>query len=872
MTDKTGNKTLAMAPLNKPMSMKLFASWEVDRSAPNCIPRLCSLRLTRLEMLKSLESDVTAIIIAVRMQSTKRTLRSNEIILPPGKLLETGLDLSFALQYPHFLKGDNNNLRIMLQRRKRYKNRTILGFKTLAVGQIKMSEVLQQSRDIELDLYGKDLNMSSYAKVSLLGLSSQPIDHVKRDRSVDVESEEEGEESYSSDPGENSDSGENMVEGQDLLGEPEEDQVPGRKPGQIKLRPSFNRQQRNIKKKFISLLKKFKVASDESEGEHFPEDPDNELLDEDFLYNDLDEMNLSDSGTDGNLDEISIGSTPKPVLRPYFSQGLPTSGSMADGMEIARPESSSSDSRENVTMPEQSAEALLAELDKSDESPPSASENQLSSREDTAKTSPKIPPQRSLSSLSSSDGTPNRVPPRRSSSIGRERPSSAKDSRDTQTGHRRNRSADRVVSSGSIEKRWSKTNIPEQLTQLGLFEETIPDSILFFNTEDIPGKRLATCVDDSKIVCTCGKDDVETTLQFIVQRLQKYCNQTPKVPSPVKIGICGNEAYLSSVMRPYVVEFSNKSPEWQSYVKFFYIPTGCSNSLAKYLSSVDFKYNSLFMDATWKEIVEKAEKELPDAVEVVNRLEHYLARASTCLHLPVGEVMVTRRQSNKEQDSNQRFIPFINYVRIGPAESALALYTSTEGEDNSANMFSSSPPTSNKERDGATTPPPSPSMGSMPSSQNSPSMSSPAELVELQVEYWPESGGKKDKSSIKTSFRSLTVSRLPTLGDSNPAGSALSMVVVTKDKNKKTKPVPKVKTSVMKIGKKSRDLESGLKSQVIDGIHRLVCTSRSQDYSLTVNVDGHEMTQVKFFQLSAQWQTHIKQFPIAVFGSMDPAC
>ncbi|PIK53094.1 putative phosphofurin acidic cluster sorting protein 2, partial [Apostichopus japonicus] len=729
--------------------------------------------------------------------------------------------------YPHFLKGDNNNLRIMLQRRKRYKNRTILGFKTLAVGQIKMSEVLQQSRDIELDLYGKDLNMSSYAKVSLLGLSSQPIDHVKRDRSVDVESEEEGEESYSSDPGENSDSGENMVEGQDLLGEPEEDQVPGRKPGQIKLRPSFNRfyssviqntissvtlmvcllvyskyidgqQQRNIKKKFISLLKKFKVASDESEGEHFPEDPDNELLDEDFLYNDLDEMNLSDSGTDGNLDEISIGSTPKPVLRPYFSQGLPTSGSMADGMEIARPESSSSDSRENVTMPEQSAEALLAELDKSDESPPSASENQLSSREDTAKTSPKIPPQRSLSSLSSSDGTPNRVPPGVAvvSDVSGHHP--AKDSRDTQTGHRRNRSADRVVSSGSIEKRWSKTNIPEQLTQLGLFEETIPDSILFFNTEDIPGKRLATCVDDSKIVCTCGKDDVETTLQFIVQRLQKYCNQTPKVPSPVKIGICGNEAYLSSVMRPYVVEFSNKSPEWQSYVKFFYIPTGCSNSLAKYLSSVDFKYNSLFMDATWKEIVEKAEKELPDAVEVVIRLEHYLARASTCLHLPVGEVMVTRRQSNKEQDSNQRFIPFINYVRIGPAESALALYTSTDGEDNSANMFSSSPPTSNKERDGATTPPPSPSMGSMPSSQNSsPSMSSPAELVELQVEYWPESGGKKDKSSIKTSFRSLTVSRLPTLGDSNPAGSALSMVVVTKDKNKKTKPVPKVKTSGM---------------------------------------------------------------------------
>lgn len=48
---------------------------------------------------------------------------------------------AFTLQYPHFLKRDGNKLRIMLQRRKRYKNRTILGYKTLAVGLINMSEV-----------------------------------------------------------------------------------------------------------------------------------------------------------------------------------------------------------------------------------------------------------------------------------------------------------------------------------------------------------------------------------------------------------------------------------------------------------------------------------------------------------------------------------------------------------------------------------------------------------------------------------------------------------------------------------------------------------------------------------------------------------
>ena len=49
--------------------------------------------------------------------------------------------MNFSLQYPHFLKREGNQLHIMLQRRKKYKNRTILGFKTLAVGIINMSQV-----------------------------------------------------------------------------------------------------------------------------------------------------------------------------------------------------------------------------------------------------------------------------------------------------------------------------------------------------------------------------------------------------------------------------------------------------------------------------------------------------------------------------------------------------------------------------------------------------------------------------------------------------------------------------------------------------------------------------------------------------------
>jgi hypothetical protein len=94
----------------------------------------------------SLGSDMTAIYIAVKMQSSKRTLRSNEIPVPADGMLDTELELQFSLQYPHYLKRDGNNLMIQLQRRKRYKNRTILGYKTLAEGVINMARVSSDFR------------------------------------------------------------------------------------------------------------------------------------------------------------------------------------------------------------------------------------------------------------------------------------------------------------------------------------------------------------------------------------------------------------------------------------------------------------------------------------------------------------------------------------------------------------------------------------------------------------------------------------------------------------------------------------------------------------------------------------------------------
>lgn len=104
--------------------------------------RLCSLTLTRLVLLRPLGSDLATISLAVKMQSSKRTLRSNELVLPQNGLLDTPLDVTFCIQYPHYLKREGNKLHILLQRRKRYKNRTMLGFKTLAEGVIRMDQVI----------------------------------------------------------------------------------------------------------------------------------------------------------------------------------------------------------------------------------------------------------------------------------------------------------------------------------------------------------------------------------------------------------------------------------------------------------------------------------------------------------------------------------------------------------------------------------------------------------------------------------------------------------------------------------------------------------------------------------------------------------
>ncbi|XP_025775214.1 phosphofurin acidic cluster sorting protein 2 [Puma concolor] len=528
-----GRLGLAGAPaaLNTPVPMNLFATWEVDGSSPSCVPRLCSLTLKKLVVFTELEKELVSVVIAVKMQGSKRILRSHEIVLPPSGQVETDLALTFSLQYPHFLKREGNKLQIMLQRRKRYKNRTILGYKTLAAGSINMAE------------------------------------------------------------------------------------------------------QQNFKQKVVALLRRFKVSDEVLDSEQDPAERVPEAEEDlDLLYDTLDMENPSDSGPDLE-DDDSVLSTPKPKLR-----------------------------------------------------------------------------------------TP-------------------------------------------------------------------------------PG----------------------------------------------------------------------------------------SHPVARYLGSVDYRYNNFFQDLAWKDLFNKLEAQsagearAQDTPDIVSRITQYIAGANCAHQLPIAEAMLTYKQKRKknfhfdftlspDEESSQKFIPFVGVVKVGIVEPSSA--TSGDSDDaapSGSSVLSSTPPsTSPAAKEASPTPPSSPSVSG---GLSSPSQGVGAELMGLQVDYWtaaPPADRKREvekkdlpatKNTLKCTFRSLQVSRLPGSGEA-VATPAMSMTVVTKEKNKK----------VMFLPKKTKDKDVESKSQCIEGISRLICTAKHQQNMLRVLIDGVEWNDVKFFQLAAQWSSHVKHFPICIFGHSKSAC
>ncbi|XP_017671266.1 phosphofurin acidic cluster sorting protein 2 isoform X10 [Myiozetetes cayanensis] len=853
--------------LGRPVPMNLFATWEIDGSSPSCVPRLCSLTLKKLVVLKELDKELISGVIAVKMQGSKRILRSHEIVLPPSGHVETELALTFSLQYPHFLKREGNKLQIMLQRRKRYKNRTILGYKTLAVGSINMAEVMQHPTEggQVLSLFSNIKEAAvKVAEIWIFSLSSQPIDHEdstmqasQKIKSTDNYSEEEYE-SFSSEQ----EASDDAVQGQDL----DDDEYELGKPK--KQRRSI---QQNFKQKVVALLKRFKVSdevldSEQDPAEHVPEVEE----DLDLLYDTLDIENPSDSGPEME-DDDSVLSTPKPKLKPYF-EGLSHSSSQTEIGSIHSIRSQREPSSP-VEVPEKTKSLGTKHTgDSISDTVPYESNQQAEVQEAELPTPDvfveKLPPSGKITKTESLIIPSTRSEGKQTGRRGRS--TSLKERQPVRPQNERANSLDNERSPDTRHHlQIPRKTVYDQLNHILVSDDQLPENIILVNTSDWQGQYLSDVLQKHTlpVVCTCSSADIQAAFSTIVSRIQRYCNCNSQPPNPIKIAVAGAQNYLSAVLRLFVEQLSHKTPDWLGYMRFLIIPLG-SHPVAKYLGSVDYRYNNFFQDLAWRDLFNKLEAQttVPEAPDVVSRITQYIAGANCAHQLPIAEAMLTYKQKSPDEESSQKFIPFVGVVKVGIVEQSSA--TSGDSDDaapSSSSVLSSTPPSvSPAVKEASPTPPSSPSVtGSFSSS----SQGLGAELMGLQVDYWiaaPPVDRKRDpekkdpsttKNTLKCTFRSLQVSRLPASGEIATTPT-MSMTVVTKEKNKK----------VMFLPKKTKDKEVESKSQCIEGISRLICTAKHQQNMLRVLIDGVEWNDVKFFQLAAQWSSHVKHFPICIFG------
>ncbi|XP_063040440.1 phosphofurin acidic cluster sorting protein 2 isoform X2 [Engraulis encrasicolus] len=884
MAERSGRLSFpGSGALNRPVPMNLFATWEIDGSSPSCIPRLCTLTLKKLVVMRELDKELISVVIAVKIQGSKRILRSHEIVLPPTASLETDLALTFSLQYPHFLKREGNKLQIMLQRRKRYKNRTILGYKTLAVGNIDMAEVLQHPHEggQVLSLSGNQKELAGkVAEIFIFSLSSQPIDHEDatltsgtKIKCSDNYSEEEYE-SFSSEQ----EASDDAVQGQDL----EDDEYDVRKPKKQRrsiVRTASITRQQNFKQRVVALLKRFRVSDEVLDSEQDPAEPPPEV-EEDLDLESLEFENPSDSCPELD-DDDSVLSTPKPKLKPYF-EGLSLSSSQTeigsihsirshreppspvDGDKI-KPGAAKfhiDDPPDNVSfeIPEAVTPTTELEMDNMDtfmeRLPPIGKMTKTESLIiPSNRQEPKLAGRRGRST-SLKERQPSRPQNERANSLDNERSLDTRLHLQTYVGY--------------LSKIPRKT-VYDQLNHILVSDDHLPDNIILVNTSDWQGQYLADMLQNHNlpVVCTCTTADIQAAFNTIVSRIQRFCNCNSQTPVPIKIAVAGAQHYLSAVLRLFVDHLSHKTPDWLGYMRFLIIPLGV-HPVSKYLGSIDYRYNSLFQDAAWRDLFHKPEAPVipQDSLDVVSRITQYMAGANGAHQLPIAEAMLTYKQkrlslfslSRPDEDSCQKFIPFIGMVKVGIVESSATSGDSDDAAPVGSSMLSSTPPqVSPALKEASPTPPSSPSV-------NTGFYSSPGlELMGLQVDYWVapterkrevEKRDSSSKNTLKCTFRSLQVSRLPLGGGDWGPHSTMAMTVVTQEKNKK----------VMFLPKKSRDKEMESKSQVIEGISRLICTAKQQQTMLRVLIDGVEWNDVKFFQLAAQWSSHVKHFPLAIFG------
>ncbi|KAM9437124.1 phosphofurin acidic cluster sorting protein 1a isoform 2-T2 [Salvelinus alpinus] len=724
------------------------------------------------------------------------------------------------------------------------------------------------------------------AEMRVYSLSSQPIDHeVSKaklsDRSPDIDNySEEEEESYSSEQ----DGSDDPAHIQYLF---EEDDMRKKKHRRkLTSAASITRGHPNIKQKFVALLKRFKVSDEVDFGlknvsqEHI-RDVEEDL---DELYDSLEMYNHSDSGPE--MEETdSILSTPKPKLRPFF-EGISQSSSQTEFGSLNSRCSLPKDTLSPQGDQPQSGKMNRTRSRNLDDSKTDTQEliDPKGLLETTACITVSVPeklprtPTRELRSSNSESHTTMLSPRLDDGHTPRQRrgtPMKERRALSKPLSERTNSSDSERSPELSRTPQVPRKAVYDQLNQVFSSDTALPDSLVLVNTSDWQGQYVSEVLLAQKqpVVCTCCGVEIQAVLTTLLTRIQKFCNCNSSTPPPVKVVVAGGQSYLGAILHFFVSQLANKTSDWLSLIHFLVVPLGC-HPVAKHLASLDPRYSSVFLDNAWKDLFSGLEPphSTADGVDVAGRISQYISSVSVTHQLPIAEAMLTCEYKRYDEDSYQKFVPFVGVVKVGLIEPTLAY---SGGDTEEAVSVSLAVPSTSPQSHGsptgmpreAVTPPPSPSLSS---GLVSPNMSHGVDTIGLTVDYWVAtcSERKKDgercdkgsKNTLKSAFCSLQVSRLPGGGstENHPQANTMAMTMVTKEKNKKV--------STIFLGKKPKERDVDCKSQVVEGITRLICSTKQQQTSLKVSVDGVEWTDVKFFQLAAQWPTHVKYLPVGLFG------
>uniref|UniRef100_L7N1R2 Phosphofurin acidic cluster sorting protein 2 n=1 Tax=Myotis lucifugus TaxID=59463 RepID=L7N1R2_MYOLU len=836
-----------------PMPKNLFATRELDSPSLRFVPRLCNLTLMKIVVFKELEKDLISMVIGMKMQGSNLISMVITVEMQgSNEQLETDLGL-ISLQDPHFL-CEGNKLQVLLHWRKRFKNQTIWSYKTIPVGAIHMAEVRQRP------LKGGQSDEEASAKVAeiwICSLSNQPIHW--EDSAIQARCKAKSRVNYSEGVYQSFSSEQqasnNATHGPDLAEEGIDMGMPKKQRPWILGKTSITRPQ-NIKEKVVAWLGKFKVLEEVVDSTEHVSKLEWDL---DLLFNTL--QNPRDSGPDME-DGNSTLSTPKPKLRLFFA-GLAPSSSQTKTGSI---QSSQSIHREDSAM--QAGPRSMNHYSKEEYesfSEQEASEDAAHGKTKEPPSPAKVPEKTKLRETSPKSCCPVGASPRQSLSSPPPRPRGSIPA--TMAGQVPEGAAEGTA----IEQPdpGSQLQIPRkttynQLNHILISDDQLLENIILVNTSDwqeqpsdiLQGHTLS-------VLCTCFTADVPVAFSSIIWWIQRYCNHNSQPPKLVKILVAGAQHYFSAVLRVFLELLSYKMLDWLGYEHFLVIPLG-SNPVARYLGSVHYRYNSFFQDLAWRDLFHKLEAHsaIQDTQDIVTRITQYIT-GTTVPQLPIEEALLSTSRRAPMRSPYSSF-PLGEWVKVGIVQqSSDTSGDSDDGPPWAAACFYPSlcPYLWSPMR------PCHPTHLVSEWGLSSPSQGDGAKLMERQVDYWmaaqptdrKRDSKKKDlptaNNTLKCTFHSLQVSRLPS-SDEATATPSMCMTVLTKEKKKK----------VLFLSKKTKDKKS--KSQCLEGISHLVCRAKHQENMLRVLIKGVVWNDVTFIQLAAQGP-HVQHFPICISRHSD---